>query len=338
MKWSIVLAVFFLSGCYRESTTLNSTEIDDNTESQFVKSTTKNKLSQSHTTTLSNFQPRKFSKGETHYINYCADCHGWEGRGNGQAEKYLNVSPPILLQHDLLAEKHENEFVNWVLSGKEMQVQLNKKTVPQTDPEINGLITYIRQLPGIDWDKIQIGQKVYDELCVNCHGIYGHGDGNLMSKMPGPLPDLGSSNYQSQHSDKELIQIILNGKEAMPGTEEVLNAEEIESVVAYIRILSPGYESYDRFCIACHGSDGTPIQMIILNNRDDEQNLAFQNLNLPTFDASYLNAHTNEQLIPKIQHMLRTERVAMPHFTDYIEEKKVREIFRYLNSLIAEYP
>jgi hypothetical protein len=52
----------------------------------------------------------------------------------------------------------------------------------------------------------------------------------------------------------------------------------------------------------------------------------------------YLKAHTDEQLIPKIQHMLKSERVAMPHFSGYIEEKKVREIFRYLNSLIAEYP
>ena len=336
MKWSIILAVFFLSGCYRDSATLNSTEIDNETAAQVEKSTTKSKVTQPHTTASSSFQPRKFSEGETLYINYCADCHGWEGRGNGQAEKYLDTQPPILLQQDLLDEKSENDFVNWILSGKEMQVQLNKKAAPQTDSEINNLLTYIKKMPSVDWAQFQAGQKVYDQLCMNCHGMYGSGDGNLSSKMPDSLPDLSNPIYQIQHSDEELIQIILKGKEAMPGTENVLNPKEIESVVSFIRHLSPGYKSYDRFCLSCHGQDGSPVQLVILDTEDED--IPFQNINLPTLNAAYLNAHTDEQLIPKIQHMLKSERVTMPHFADYIEEKKVRKIFRYLSSLIAEYP
>lgn len=320
-------SIFFLSGCYQESATFNSSDIN-------TKSITP--VSQAHTTATSSFQPRNFSEGEALYINYCADCHGWEGRGNGQAEKYLDISPPILLQHDLLAKKSENDFVNWILTGKKMQVQLNKKTVPHNDPEIKNLLTYINKLPNVDWDKIQAGQKVYDELCMNCHGMYGHGDGNLASKMPSSLPDLSSSSYQTQHSDEELTQIILKGKEAMPSTKDVLNTKEIESVVSYIRHLSPGYESYDRFCVSCHGQDGTPIQFVLLDT--EVEDIPFQNITIPTFDATYLNAHTNEQLIPKIQHMLKSERVTMPHFSDFIREKKVRRIFKYLGSLIAEYP
>lgn len=339
MKWLIFL-VFTLSGCFRESATLEQTNIDNKTVTQVDESTTKIKPVQSHhTSTSSSFQPRKFSKGETYYINYCSDCHGWEGRGNSQAEKYLDVPPPILLQHNLLAKKSENDFVNWVLSGTKMQIQLNKKASLQTDPEIKALLAYIKKLPGIDWDKVHAGQKVYDQLCVNCHGIYGRRDESLISETMGSMPDLGSSDYQTQHSDEELIEIISKGKEAMPGTENALSTKEIKAVVTFIRLFSPGYESYDRFCVACHGLNGSPEQIITFDeDGDEEQIIGFLDMDLPTFDAAYLNAHTDKQLIPKIQHMLKSERVTMPHFSDYIGEKKIREIFKYLKSLIAEYP
>ncbi len=335
MKWSLILAFFILSGCYRDSATLNSTAIENETPALAKKSPRSHKLAQTHSSNLSGFQPRKFSAGETLYINFCADCHGWEGRGNGQAEMFLDTPPPVLLRHDLLAKQSVDDFVKWVLTGSEMQVQLKKEALIQTDSEIHALLTYIKQIPDIDWNQIQAGQNVYDRLCIGCHGLYGNGGGNLTSKMPGPMPDLSSVAYQSQHSDQELIQIISKGKDAMAGTEDVLGPKEIESVTAFLRLLSPGYESYDRFCLACHGENGSPTKVIML---DKERNIAFQNIDLPTFDAKYFKTHSDEQLIPKIQHMLKTERVAMPHFSGYIEEKTVRDIFKYLNSLIAEYP
>ena len=338
MKWSIILAFFFLSSCYRESPNTNLIGINNKEKKQTEVQPTKIKAVSPHTTPPSIIQPRKFSKGETLYIYYCADCHGWEGRGNGQAESYLDVPAPILLQHNLLAKKSENDFVDWVLSGTKMQVQLSKKASLQTDAEVTTLLTYIKTLPSIEWNKVEAGQKVYDQLCVGCHGMYGHGDGDLSSKMPDSLPDLSSSKYQSQHSDKELIQIITKGIEAMPGTENVLKPQEIESVVAFIRLLSPGYESYDRYCLSCHGPNGSPMLITTLNDEGEEEDIFFQKMDLPIFNDAYFKAHTDKELITKIQHMLKSERVTMPHFSDFIKESEIREIFRYLGGLIAEYP
>jgi mono/diheme cytochrome c family protein len=338
MKWSIILAFFFLSSCYRESPSTNLISINNEEKKQTEVQSTKLKAVSSHTTPSSTIQPRKFSKGETLYINYCADCHGWEGRGNGQAEMYLDVPAPILLQYNLLAKKSENDFVDWVLSGTKMQVQLSKKASLQTDAEVNALLSYIKILPSIEWNKVEAGQKVYDQLCVGCHGMYGHGDGDLSSKMPDSLPDLSSSKYQSQHSDKELIQIITKGIEAMPGTENVLKPQEIKSVVAFIRLLSSGYESYDRYCLSCHGPNGSPMLITTLNDEDEEEDIFFQKMDLPIFDDTYFKTHTDKELITKIQHMLKSERVTMPHFSDFIKENEIREIFRYLGGLIAEYP
>ncbi len=338
MKWSIVLAFIILSSCYRESTTLNSTDIDNKTAIQTGDSTTKIKVVQPHTSTTSSFKPRKFSKGEALYINYCADCHGWEGRGNGQAKMYLDIPAPILLQHNLLAKKSENDFVDWVLSGTKMQVQLSKKASIRTDAEVNALLTYIKIIPNIEWNKVEVGQQVYDQLCMGCHGMYGHGKGGLSSKMPDSLPDLSNSNFQAQHSNKELIQIITKGIEAMPGTEDILKPQEIESVVAFIRLLSPGYESYDRYCQSCHGSNGSPMMITTLNDEGEDEDIFFQKVDLPIFDNAYFKSHTDKQLISKIQHMLKSERVSMPHFSDFIKKSEIREIFRYLGGLIEEYP
>ena len=329
MKWLIVLVIFLLVGCSNEPVSINP--VTENTESP---AQIKKTLSQSP---LSTIQPRKFSKGEALYINYCADCHGWEGRGSGHADKFLDIPVPILLRNELLAEKSENQFVDWVLSGSALQLQLAEDAVPQTDTEVAVILAYIKKLPTIDWSKIEAGQKVYDELCLSCHGLYGHGDGGLAYKMPGPLPDLSALDYQTQHSDEDLLQIIAKGKDAMPGTEDVLNTEEINSVIAFVRLLSPGYESYDRFCVVCHGADGTPMQIVALNE-DEEQGIEFSNIDLPTFDDAYIKAHTDEQLILKIQHMLGSERVTMPHFAGYIKQDEVREIFRYLSGLLSEYP
>lgn len=280
---------------------------------------------------------RKFSKGESLYIQNCADCHGWEGRGNGQAAKYMDVPPPIVLKHELLAEKSEKQFIAWLLSGKAYKVKLKDTASPQTDTEVKALLAHIKKLPSISWSEIEAGQEVYDNLCVNCHGLYGHGDGSLASQMPGPLPDLSATDYQTRHSDEELVQIITKGKEAMPGTEDILSAQEIKNVIAYIRLLSPGYESYDRFCAACHGANGTPID-IVTYTEDEKDYAEFESLNLLSFDAAYLKAHTDKQLIPKIQHMLKSQRLTMPHFAGYLKPEEAREIFRYLHNLLAEYP
>ncbi|MCF6205232.1 MAG: c-type cytochrome [Methylococcaceae bacterium] len=338
MKWSFFLAVIILSSCYREPTTLNSTGIDNKIAIQARDSTTKNKVVQPHASTASSFKPRKFSKGEALYINYCADCHGWEGRGNGQAEMYLDVPAPILLRHNLLAEKSENDFVDWVSSGTKMQVQLSKKASLNTDAEVNALLNYIKKIPNIEWNKVKTGQQVYDQLCLGCHGMYGHGKGNLSSKMPDSLPNLSSSSFQAQHSNKELIQIITKGIEAMPGTENILKPQEIESVISFIRLLSPGYESYDRYCQSCHGSNGSPVMMTTLNDEGEDEDIFFQKVDLPVFDNAYFKSQTDKQLISKIQHMLKSERVSMPHFSGFINENEIREIFRYLGGLIEEYP
>jgi cytochrome c6 len=71
---------------------------------------------------------------------------------------------------------------------------------------------------------------VYKSKCAMCHGADGKG------KMAGTR-DLGSADVQKQ-SDADLTAVITKGKPPkMPGYEGKLSADQIKSLVAYIRTL-----------------------------------------------------------------------------------------------------
>lgn len=276
--------------------------------------------------------PRKLSKGEVLYIRHCADCHGWEGRGNGPAAEFLTINTPALKQEKLFTEHPEDELVDWVLQGMALNLPLAGNATPRAQSEITALLDHIRKLPEINWEETNAGQDVYDGLCVSCHGLYGRGDGDWANQMSVSLPDLSASHYQKQHSDQQLLKIITEGKGSMPGAGDALNPEQLNDVVAFVRLLSPGYERYDRFCAVCHGPDGFPVEFVVL----DEEGFNFGSTKIPTFDANYLNARTDAQLRSRIRHMLEDNGENMPHFSEQLEADDVRQILRYLSGLIGK--
>jgi len=76
-------------------------------------------------------------------------------------------------------------------------------------------------------------EALYKAKCVSCHGADGRGSptGEKLGAH-----DLQSGDVQ-KISDKELSDIIANGKNKMPGYGKSLKAEDIQGLVAYIRTL-----------------------------------------------------------------------------------------------------
>ena len=318
MNWLIVMMFVLFAGCSREpiSKDLPAQNIQTSPKAMDLPA-----------------QPRKLSKGEALFIRHCADCHGWEGRGSGPSAAYLGVPMPVLQRREIVYGNSEQQFVDWVLHGLTLELPVADGAGLKKDSEVAALLAHIRRLPVIDWVKIYRGQEVYDELCIGCHGLYGRGDGDWAFQMSVPLPDLRTSDFQNQYTDEELLQIITNGKNAMPGMKEILHPVEINNVIAFLRLLSPGYESYDRFCAACHEENGDPTQ---LESLEEESEFEYAKTDIPVFDEDYLNSLTDTQLMPKIQHMLKENSTRMPHFDDDLKPDEVRLIYRYLRALIAE--
>jgi cbb3-type cytochrome c oxidase subunit III len=77
------------------------------------------------------------------------------------------------------------------------------------------------------------GQSLYRRRCVMCHGPEGKGFPALKS------PDFTDPKWQASLKDKDLVEVIKNGKKEthMPAFADKLTDDEIKTVVAHIRSL-----------------------------------------------------------------------------------------------------
>lgn len=75
------------------------------------------------------------------------------------------------------------------------------------------------------------GAGVYKSKCVTCHGPDGAGTAVGKSLK---VADLRSAEVQSR-SDAELIQIVSDGKDNMPGFKGNITDDEIAAVVKFVR-------------------------------------------------------------------------------------------------------
>jgi mono/diheme cytochrome c family protein len=88
-----------------------------------------------------------------------------------------------------------------------------------------------------DEKSIAAGKKLYVQECLDCHGGRGRGDGAGARDLDAPMPDLSDSKLWKQ-SDGSLFYKITEGREPMPGTEE-LSEEQRWHLVNYVRTLAP---------------------------------------------------------------------------------------------------
>ena len=174
--------------------------------------------------------------------------------------------------------------------------------------------------------------EAVDKLVTAKFGCLPVVDGLMAPALPRPPRDLSAPSYQTHISDAELLRIISEGKGAMPGAADVLSTEDLRSVIAFVRLLSPGYELYDRFCAVCHGPDGHPPALAL----QERGGAALVEEEPPTFDQAYFRTHPDEQVRVWIRHMLKENRAVMPHFAGEISADKVRQILTYLRTLPPE--
>ncbi|HEX9871945.1 MAG TPA: c-type cytochrome [Candidatus Tectomicrobia bacterium] len=275
-------------------------------------------------------QPHRLSQGEALYLRHCAGCHGWEGQGDGPLASVFEVKAPRLREEERLAQSSEAELMARILYGRELAIPFNPQVLAPSDEEVAALLAYLRRLPTIPWAEIRQGQNIYDSLCVYCHGIYGHGDGIIAQQLPIPPRDLRSPAFQHQVSDADMLRVITDGKGAMPGMGEIMSAKDVQTVVAFVRLLSPAFEQYNRLCAACHGPDGHPPARPLEDTEDDA---ALEEVPTVVFNQTYFRTRSEAYVRDWVRHMLRQSRAIMPHFAGELSKDEIRHILAYLRSL-----
>jgi mono/diheme cytochrome c family protein len=260
--------------------------------------------------------------GKVAYRLQCAPCHGVEGRGDGP-DAAIFTQPPRNLRDGVLERYPVNDLVRSIREGKPLTLELDRKALAERADEVEALVAYLRRLPAIDWDLVERGEEIWVDRCELCHGPAGRSRGPLPPGVQRPPRDLSDPAYQRGVSDGELADLVRHGRSGMPAIPALTNSDEdVRALLAWVRVLSPGFVLYGRYCASCHGDDG---------RADDIVDPGFA----PTivFDRAYLARQDDEVLRRNVWHMLARQRPAMPHLRTRVSEAEARAIIEYLKRM-----
>jgi mono/diheme cytochrome c family protein len=84
----------------------------------------------------------------------------------------------------------------------------------------------------LDYERAAMGQTLYNQQCMDCHGMNGRGMIDMYGRIP---PDLTTHIFQ--HDDAYLVFAIANGRGRMPPFRTMLLQSQINDVIQYVRLL-----------------------------------------------------------------------------------------------------
>ena len=181
------------------------------------------------------------------FNHFCFLCHGQDGKGHGPLANKLPVEPANLANSVRVGKQTDRELFRTI------QGTAPHGTVSATMPrwglaipesQIHALVDYIRFLHNAKFPQIgdpRRGKLVYEDHCTVCHGDNGEGAGMLTYVIGMNPADHTDSERMESLPNEYLIRIIRDGSidnSLMPGWKEILTPNEIEDVVAYIRLLA----------------------------------------------------------------------------------------------------
>lgn len=256
--------------------------------------------------------------GEALYLRHCASCHGNQGRGDGPDARAFG-SAPRDLRDGVLRRYGSEELVERVLQGRKLLLALDPDQMRQHAADVESLISYLRRLAQANWALIEKGWNLYSSRCVQCHGVYG--------KPPAQLPkgvaaarDLATAEFQKSVNDAALHDAVRHGRQGMPALTPQVSGGDARALAGFVRLLSPGFETYQRYCATCHGDDG----------RGERTPGSAEAHPQVAFDRAFFASRDPEALRTQVWHMLREKKPAMPHFRDQLEPPQARAIVDFL--------
>jgi mono/diheme cytochrome c family protein len=262
------------------------------------------------------------NRGRVLYLANCSRCHGQSGIGNGPDGAFLADKPSDLRRGELLDAYPDELLVERIRGTRKLHLEFRPQAFARHAEDTESLYRFVRSLPAIRWEAVERGGFVYVERCSSCHGLYGRAEPPYPPGVTRPPRDLSDPSFQSATDARTLAELVRHGKRGMPGLVPQLSESQANDVAAYVRILSPGFTSYDRLCSVCHGRRGEGARGAL------EESIAPRF----AFDAGYFQTHDPEEVRRKIWHMLENAKPGMPHFAE-LSAEQVKDVLAYLRSL-----
>ena len=180
-------------------------------------------------------QPLDLAQGAQLFKANCVRCHGERGLGDGPDAAKINPKPPALADEKVMRDVAPAMMYRKIsigVTGTAMP-PFGSALTPEQRWNIVTYLTSLRHQPA----QVAEGEGLYAQNCVSCHGMTGLDDGAIaraLSKLP---PELGSFEWQAEHSDSQLEQAIVSGIAGSPMPATNLSPAQAQSVVAYLRTL-----------------------------------------------------------------------------------------------------
>jgi mono/diheme cytochrome c family protein len=262
-------------------------------------------------------------KGRALYMTQCARCHGPNGIGDGPDASLLRNPPADLRRSEVLDSFSDEKLAARIRDGKAMRLEFRPESISRQAADTEALYRFLQKLPQIRWKSVDAGAVLYFERCTPCHGGYGHPESALPPGVTRRPQDLSDEVFQAGVSDRELRWLVRHGRRGMPVVLPRVTEAEAADLVSFVRLLSPGFDLYERFCSTCHGFHG------------EGATGALSTAPAPrfAFDANYFRTHTGDEIRQAIWHMLEDKALSMPHFAETLSTAEVKAILLYLHSL-----
>ncbi|HZP43521.1 MAG TPA: c-type cytochrome [Candidatus Binatia bacterium] len=252
------------------------------------------------------------------YLQNCAGCHGATGRGDGP-DAAMFTPRPRDLRGGLLERYDTAKLVRAVRDSEALPLALDPERLRERAGEVEDLVGHLQRLPALDWDAIERGEDLFVARCTRCHGPWGQPSPLLPKATVHASRDLTDPAFQRSRDDRALLVAVRHGAKNMPPVPGLLAEEDAKALVAFVRVLSPGWVAWGRYCASCHGEDGRGGDLVDPGAAP-----------VVRFDGEYLRTHDGEYLRTKVWHMLARQRPAMPHFRGRLNEGQVRMVVDYL--------
>ena len=113
-----------------------------------------------------------------------------------------------------------------------------KKDEPPSQPGVADTTGMSDTTSEAGLDQKALGDKIYAERCALCHGPGGKGDGPASAGLDPKPRNHTDGAYMRTRTNKQLLEVIRNGKGAMPGWNGILTEAEIHAVLKHVRSLA----------------------------------------------------------------------------------------------------